>query len=106
MPRVSGFLAGLAAAAVAFHSGPAQAVVRLPPLNDYPDRCELAFTGNTIGQANAVSDKLLDLRQCKLHGAVRKEQSLRCLTHPRESSTFLLSFADTSMPESPPPPED
>jgi hypothetical protein len=69
MPRVSGFLAGLAAAAVAFHSGPAQAVVRLPPLNDYPDRCELAFTGNTIGQANAVSDKLLDLRQCKLHGA-------------------------------------
>ncbi len=31
-----------------------------------PNRCERAFTGNTIGQANAVSDKLLDLRQCDL----------------------------------------
>ena len=29
-----------------------------------PNRCERGFTGNTIGQANAVSDKLLDLRGC------------------------------------------
>lgn len=29
-----------------------------------PNRCERAFTGNTIGQANAVSDKPLDLRGC------------------------------------------
>jgi len=34
VPRVSGFLAGLAAVAVAFHPGSAQAVVRLPPLDD------------------------------------------------------------------------
>lgn len=31
-----------------------------------PNRCERAYVGNTIGQANAVSDKELDLRQCKL----------------------------------------
>jgi uncharacterized protein YjbI with pentapeptide repeats len=29
-----------------------------------PNRCERGYTGNTIGQANAVSDKLLDLRGC------------------------------------------
>ena len=40
----------------------------LPPPPD-PNRCERAFTGNTIGQANAVSDRLLDLRACKLPGA-------------------------------------
>ena len=40
----------------------------LPPPSD-PNRCERAFTGNTIGQANAVSDRLLDLRACKLPGA-------------------------------------
>ena len=34
-----------------------------------PNRCERAYTGNTIGQANAVSDRVLDLRQCKLSGA-------------------------------------
>lgn len=33
-----------------------------------PNRCERAYTGNTIGQANAVSDKPLDLRQCKYAG--------------------------------------
>lgn len=31
-----------------------------------PKRCERAFVGNTIGQANAVSDKVLDLRECNL----------------------------------------
>ena len=33
-----------------------------------PNRCERAFVGNTIGQANAVSDKILDLRFCMLGG--------------------------------------
>jgi hypothetical protein len=38
--------------------------VRLPPLSNDPNRCERAFTGNTIGQANGVADKVLDLRSC------------------------------------------
>jgi len=33
-----------------------------------PNRCERGYVGNTIGQANAVSDKLLDLRGCKFDG--------------------------------------
>ncbi|KAG8390432.1 hypothetical protein BUALT_Bualt01G0082800 [Buddleja alternifolia] len=37
---------------------------RLPPLSTDPDRCERAFVGNTIGQANGVYDKPLDLRFC------------------------------------------
>lgn len=53
--------------------GPAQpsaaaSGVRLPPLDTDPNRCERAFTGNTIGQANAVSDKILDLRFCDFSG--------------------------------------
>ena len=40
--------------------------MRLPPIDvKDPNRCERAFVGNTIGQANAVSDKTLDLRECK-----------------------------------------
>ena len=42
-------------------------VLSLTPAAD-PLRCERGFTGNTIGQANAVSDKLLDLRGCKFDG--------------------------------------
>ena len=42
--------------------------IRLPPLDTDPNRCERAFVGNTIGQANAVSDKVLDLRYCDLRG--------------------------------------
>ena len=39
--------------------------VRLPPVNENdPNRCERAFTGNTIGQANAVSNEALDFRGC------------------------------------------
>lgn len=38
--------------------------IRLPPLSTEPDRCERAFIGNTIGQANGVYDKPLDLRSC------------------------------------------
>eukprot|EP00244_Chara_vulgaris_P000222 TRINITY_DN1034_c0_g1_i2.p1 TRINITY_DN1034_c0_g1~~TRINITY_DN1034_c0_g1_i2.p1 ORF type:complete len:288 (+),score=52.64 TRINITY_DN1034_c0_g1_i2:190-1053(+) len=41
-----------------------QQKVRLPPLSNEPNRCEKAFVGNTIGQANGVADKLLDLRSC------------------------------------------
>lgn len=37
---------------------------RLPPLSVEPNRCERAFVGNTIGQANGVYDKPLDLRFC------------------------------------------
>ncbi|KAF7830743.1 thylakoid lumenal 17.4 kDa protein, chloroplastic-like [Senna tora] len=37
---------------------------RLPPLSTEPNRCERAFIGNTIGQANGVYDKPLDLRLC------------------------------------------
>ncbi|WJX11166.1 Thylakoid lumenal 17.4 kDa protein, chloroplastic [Trifolium repens] len=40
------------------------ATQRLPPLSTEPDRCERAFVGNTIGQANGVYDKPLDLRKC------------------------------------------
>ncbi|KAF8379749.1 hypothetical protein HHK36_029198 [Tetracentron sinense] len=37
---------------------------RLPPLSTDPGRCERAFVGNTIGQANGVYDKPIDLRFC------------------------------------------
>ena len=40
--------------------------MRLPPIDTDPNRCERAFVGNTIGQANAVSDRVLDLRKCDL----------------------------------------
>uniref|UniRef100_A0A7C9DPB8 Uncharacterized protein n=1 Tax=Opuntia streptacantha TaxID=393608 RepID=A0A7C9DPB8_OPUST len=38
--------------------------IRLPPLSNEPNRCERAYVGNTIGQANGVYDKPLDLRYC------------------------------------------
>jgi len=50
-------------------SNPASADVRLPPIDKDPNRCERAFVGNTIGQSNAVSDRVLDLRFCELPGA-------------------------------------
>lgn len=37
---------------------------RLPPLSTEPNRCEKAYVGNTIGQANGVYDKPIDLRFC------------------------------------------
>merc|ERR1712048_278016 len=71
--------AGLAAA-MAFAHGPAlavpQAEFKLPPLDPDPKHCEAAFTGNTIGQANAVSNKLLDLRKCDFKGADLKSKTL------------------------------
>lgn len=46
---------------VRFHGS---ALQRLPPLSTEPNRCERAYIGNTIGQANGVYDKPLDLRFC------------------------------------------
>ncbi|KAL7214064.1 hypothetical protein ACSBR1_026476 [Camellia fascicularis] len=54
----------LAVWAVATASPVIAANQRLPPLSTEPDRCERAFVGNTIGQANGVYDKPIDLRFC------------------------------------------
>ncbi|XP_010520953.1 PREDICTED: thylakoid lumenal 17.4 kDa protein, chloroplastic isoform X2 [Tarenaya hassleriana] len=54
----------LAACTVTFASPVIAANQRLPPLSTEPNRCERAFVGNTIGQANGVYDKPLDLRFC------------------------------------------
>ena len=54
-----------------------------------PNRCERAFVGNTIGQANAVSDKVLDLRECVVAG-----KNLKGLT----LSGALLVGADLCAP--------
>ncbi|KAG2428443.1 hypothetical protein HXX76_011563 [Chlamydomonas incerta] len=54
----------------------AMAEFRLPPIDKTdPNRCDRGYVGNTIGQANAVSDKTLDMRLCSyagkdLHGRV------------------------------------
>ena len=61
------YACALCGAAVLIAGGPlpgALAEVRLPPLDTDPQRCERAFVGNTLGMANAVADKLLDLRFC------------------------------------------
>ena len=60
--------AAAAALLIAVAPSPALADVRLPPLDTDPNRCDRAFVGNTIGQANAVSDKVLDLRFCNFSG--------------------------------------
>lgn len=65
----------------------AQATFRLPPIASDPNRCERGYTGNTIGQANAVSDKVLDLRQCVYKGANLSGKTL---------SGALMSEADYS----------
>ncbi|WOL07384.1 thylakoid lumenal 17.4 kDa protein, chloroplastic [Canna indica] len=54
----------LAAWAITAASPVVAANQRLPPLSTEPDRCERAYVGNTIGQANGVYDKPLDLRFC------------------------------------------
>jgi len=59
---------GATAMALSMPAGPALAGQRLPPLDTDPNRCERGLTGNTIGQANGVSDKALDLRLCDLNG--------------------------------------
>ncbi|XP_057729765.1 thylakoid lumenal 17.4 kDa protein, chloroplastic [Arachis stenosperma] len=57
-----GILAACAVSSSAFSVTAANQ--RLPPLSTEPNRCERAFVGNTIGQANGVYDKPLDLRLC------------------------------------------
>lgn len=47
---------------------PTPAAAHARPGTD-PNRCDRGFVGNTIGQANAVSNKPLDLRYCKYAGA-------------------------------------
>ncbi|KAG6521694.1 hypothetical protein ZIOFF_018819 [Zingiber officinale] len=63
--RMKNLACGLIAAfAITTCSPVIAASQRLPPLSTEPDRCERAFVGNTIGQANGVYDKPLDLRFC------------------------------------------
>ncbi|MCL7044130.1 hypothetical protein MKW94_017830 [Papaver nudicaule] len=54
----------LAVLAVSSASPVIAANQRLPPLSTDPDRCQRAFVGNTIGQANGVYDTPIDLRFC------------------------------------------
>ncbi|WCJ27594.1 Thylakoid lumenal 17.4 kDa protein chloroplastic [Euphorbia peplus] len=62
---VSRVACGLLAAWALTSSSPLLAASqRLPPLSTDPNRCERAFVGNTIGQANGVYDKPIDLRFC------------------------------------------
>lgn len=65
---VAASAAAVLTASVLLSAAPALADFRLPPIDSDPKRCERGFVGNTIGQANAVSDKILDLRQCVYKG--------------------------------------
>jgi hypothetical protein len=71
-PRRAAAAAAAAALAASLLLGPAAppaaADFRLPPIDSDPNRCARGFVGNTIGQANAVSDKILDLRKCDYSG--------------------------------------
>ncbi|KAH9325631.1 hypothetical protein KI387_005809, partial [Taxus chinensis] len=65
--RFKGIACGLCAVWAVTSASPTLAVPsnpRLPPLSNDPNRCERAFVGNTIGQANGVYDKPIDLRFC------------------------------------------
>jgi uncharacterized protein YjbI with pentapeptide repeats len=64
------FCAGAASLVVSLAplAASAESNMRLPPLDTDPNRCQRAEVGNTIGQANAVSDKVLDLRMCNFSG--------------------------------------
>mmetsp|Transcript_8914 Transcript_8914/g.16029 ORF Transcript_8914/g.16029 Transcript_8914/m.16029 type:complete len:226 (-) Transcript_8914:180-857(-) len=72
----AGSVLGAAAFALSVSVGPAAADMRLPPIDGDPKRCERAFVGNTIGQANAVSDRVLDLRLCSFDGADVSQKTL------------------------------
>lgn len=61
--------------------------VRLPPISTDPNRCQRALVGNTIGQANAVSDTAIDLRMCDLKNSDLSGKTL---------SGALMSDADLS----------
>ncbi|KAL3700960.1 hypothetical protein R1sor_018982 [Riccia sorocarpa] len=66
METVKKIACGLCAALTVATAMPSFAAnqARLPPLSRDPDRCQKAFVGNTIGQANGVADVALDLRFC------------------------------------------
>ena len=70
MPKQECVVGALAAALLVVSPGQslAESNVRLPPLDNDPNRCERAYFGNTIGQSNAVSDRPLDLRFCDYTG--------------------------------------
>lgn len=88
---------------IAHHTFLALPLPPLPPLETEhevadPNRCERGYVGNTIGQANAVSDRVLDLRKCEYKGANLAAKVL---------SGALMSEADfskTNMRVRPPPP--
>lgn len=85
-----------AAAAIAMNLSSVQvasAEFRLPPISKDTARCERGFVGNTIGQANAVSDKLLDLRECSYKG--------KTLTGTVLAGALMsdADFSDTDMTE-------
>lgn len=66
----------------------AHAEFRLPPIDrKNANRCADAYTGNTIGQANAVSNSVLDLRECALAKSDLRGKTL---------SGALMSDADFS----------
>lgn len=80
--------AALSGAALLPTPSPAHADFRLPPIDrKNTARCEDAYTGNTIGQANAVSNSVLDLRECSLKKADLRGKTL---------SGALMSDADFS----------
>ena len=85
--------AALSASLLLGAPGFARAEIRLPPIDPDPDRCERAYVGNTIGQANAVSDRVLDLRQCVYDG--------KDLTAKTLSGALMVdgSFKGTNMTE-------
>lgn len=69
--QAAGVAAGLAVSVAAnlLAANMAMAEFRLPPIDKTdPNRCDRGYVGNTIGQANAVSDKVLDLRLCSYAG--------------------------------------
>ncbi len=86
--KVQGSVCTACAAALIVASAPAAlAETRLPPLDTDPARCEKAFDGNTLGMANGLADKTLDLRFCDLRGANLSGKTL---------SAALMSEADFS----------
>merc|ERR1711924_62936 len=50
--------------------------LKLPPIDPDPQHCERAFMGQHGGQANAVQDRPLDLRECALPSADLKAKTL------------------------------
>ncbi|XP_044488031.1 thylakoid lumenal 17.4 kDa protein, chloroplastic [Mangifera indica] len=65
LKELRGVVCGILASWAVTSASPVIAAnLRLPPLSTEPNRCERAYIGNTIGQANGVYDKPIDLRFC------------------------------------------